>query len=110
MALTAGTATLGTIGRHSVVVSATAAAGGATPYGYQWQWAWPRDGLGWRNSTGASATTLAATIAGLGPSAFYQIRLEVTDADADVVYSNVVAASTRGLGWFAGLSWWRRRP
>lgn len=105
--LTAGAATLGTIGRHSIGATATAATGGASPYGYQWQYQWPRDGIGWRNASGPGATTLAATIEGLGPSALYQVRLEVTDADAATAASNTLTASTRGLGWFAGL--WRRR-
>ena len=61
-ALTAGIASVGTVGRHSIAVTATEASGGTSPYQHAWELNWPRDGLGWRNATGSGVTTLTATI------------------------------------------------
>jgi hypothetical protein len=106
--LTSGTATVGTVGRHSFGVSATDASGGAEPLNYQWQWSWPRDGLGWRDATGDGVSGLSAVIKDLGPAARYQLRLQYTDAASTVVYSNTLTASTRPLGWFWRPWLWQR--
>ncbi len=107
-ALTAGIASVGTVGRHSIVVSATEASGGTSPYQHTWELNWPRDGLGWRNATGTGVTTLDAVVKNLGPSASYEIRLIYADSAQTTVFSNTLVVATKPLPWFAELA--SRRP
>jgi hypothetical protein len=102
--LTAGTPTVGTIGRHSITATATEATGGTAPYAHQWQFQWPRGSSSWINATGPGTTTLSATITNLGPSATYNIRLVYTDSASAVVFSNTITQNTRSLPWFPGLT------
>lgn len=90
--LVAGTATTGTVGPTSVVVVSTSPTGGGTPYTYQWQQS--LDGSTYISASGTGVTTLSATINGLTINTNYFIRLQITDTNSTVVYTNVLNITT----------------
>lgn len=102
--ITPGVATIGKIGVHSIGVSSTAPSGGTAPYTYQWQYNWPRGGATWVNATGPGTLTLAATIEDLGPTAYYQLRLQINDSASQTAYTSVVTARTQNLRWYPQLN------
>ena len=104
MALTAGTATLGTVRTHTVAVSATDATSGTAPYTYQWQIS--DDNSNWRDATGANVTTRTATLKNFWRHRRVFIRLKYTDSAGSpaTVNSNTLTATIHwSPRWFPGL-------
>jgi hypothetical protein len=46
---------------------------------------------------------MVATLTNLGPVTRYSVRLQISDAASNVVFTNVVTTNTLGLRWFPGL-------
>ena len=91
-----GSVTVVGVGQRSIAATASAATGGASPISVQWQVNWIRGGQGWVNATGAGVDSLSAVIDGLGLRTAYLVRVQYTDSAGNVVYSQPVAATTRG--------------
>lgn len=102
--LAAGTASFVSSGSAGIVVTATDASGGATPYAYQWQR--NEDGGSYSNiSNGggvSGATTLTLTDGSATTGILYGYRLVYTDDDSDTATSNAVTAQIYSGGPLEG--------